>query len=314
MKLATMDIGSGTVRLLSAEVEGGQFHRLGVKRRITRLADGFAGKRITPESMRRTVEAAHDFAREARSFGAVEIRAACTGVTRRAANAGDFLAALREQAGLTPCVITGELEADISAHGAALELGFTDRPFMLLDIGGFSTEVALVREGRIAAAVSLELGAVMLAQQHLGDDPPTPAQLAACEAQVRMTMRKKLKKMSEAAAGASLVGTAGTVTNLLAMDLKMERYEPERINRGVLAAGAVMRLLALMVSMPTAERLAIPGLEKGREDLLPAGAIICREAMDFLGVQRMLVTEGGVLEGLALLPVWPPPAGVLLTL
>lgn len=315
MKLATMDIGSGTVRVLLAEVEGRHFHRVSIKRRITRLADCFAERRIDQESMRRTVDAVQEFAREARSFGAVEIRAACTGVTRRAANAGDFLAALREQAGLEPMVITGELEADISAHGAALELGFGEQPFMLMDIGGFSTEVAQVREGRIVQAVSLELGSVILAGRHLRNDPPTTAQLAACETQVRTTIRKKLKGLKESATNLGpLVGTAGTITNLLAMDLKMERYDPERINRGVLAATGIQKLFELMVSMPAEERLSIPGLEKGREDLLPAGAIICREIMHFFGVERLLVTEGGVLEGLAVFPEWPPPPDRVLTL
>lgn len=313
MKLATMDIGSGTVRVLLCRLTDGKFHREGVKRRITRLADNFAGGLIQEAPLARTLEAAIEFAREARAFGAGEIRVACTGVTRRASNAPDFLRELGEKAGLNPLVIAGELEAKISAMGAAVEKGFSEQPFYLLDIGGFSTEIARIRGGVPEAVVSLEIGAVALADRHFKNDPPTEAELAACLAEVKGIMPQAAHLRAAEPVG-PLVGTAGTITNLAAIDMRMERYDPARINQAFLTARRVGDLLNLLVSMPAANRLSLPGLEKGREDVIPAGAVICREVMEYLGIARLLVTEGGLLEGLAVQPEWPPKDGVLLTL
>jgi exopolyphosphatase/guanosine-5'-triphosphate,3'-diphosphate pyrophosphatase len=312
MKIATMDIGSGTVRVLMCRLEKGRYCTDQIKRRITRLADDFAGGRLHPVSLARTAAAARDLAREARSYGAVEIRAACTGVTRRATNAGEFLQALADDAGLDPVVIAGEFEAQLSAQGASSEAGLGDKPFVLIDIGGFSTEFAKIRGRDFAGAVSVEVGSVSLTDRHMKSDPPTPEQLAACAADVQAALGA-LDRLDGVASFGPPVGTAGTITTLAAIHLKMERYDPARLSGVVLTAPRIEELLALLVSMPAADRLSLPGLEKGREDLMPAGAIICREALQRLGAERLLVTEGGLLQGLALCPEWPPTEGRWLT-
>jgi exopolyphosphatase/guanosine-5'-triphosphate,3'-diphosphate pyrophosphatase len=308
MKIATMDIGSGTVRVFMCRLEKDGYRVDGITRRITRLADGFAEGLIHPTALARTVAAARDLAREARAYGAVEIRAACTGVTRRAKNADAFLAALANDAGIDPVVIAGEFEAQLSARGAAAEVGLGDKPFVLIDIGGFSTEFAKIRGGDFAGAVSVEVGSVSLTNRHMKNDPPTPAQLEACAEDVRRNLAM-LDNLAGVESFGPPVGTAGTITTLAAVHLKMERYEPERINRSVLTAQEIDELLALFVSMPAVERLSLPGLEKGREDLMPAGTIICREGLRRLGADRILVTEGGLLQGLALHAKWPPTEG-----
>jgi exopolyphosphatase/guanosine-5'-triphosphate,3'-diphosphate pyrophosphatase len=308
MKLATMDIGSGTVRALMCESAQPTLRDCVVRRRITRLADGFADGLIQPAALDRTVDAARDLAREARAFGVVEIRAACTGVVRRASNADVFLQALVDRAGLTPVLIDGEFEAQLSARGAASQVGLGDEPFVLLDIGGFSTELAMIQGGRFAGAVSVELGAVALTNKHFRDDPPTSAQLGACAAEARERARE-YDRLPELKVFGPLVGTAGTITTLAAVDQKMERYDPSRINRHAMSVGRVRELLNLFVSMPAADRLALPGVEKGREDLMPAGTIICLEVMAHLGSYGLTVTEGGLLQGLALHDEWPPREG-----
>jgi exopolyphosphatase / guanosine-5'-triphosphate,3'-diphosphate pyrophosphatase len=313
MKLATMDIGSGTVRVMLGHQEnGGRFERGSVHRTITRLADDFADGHIAASSMDRTVAAAKLLAQEARAFGAVEIRVSCTGVARRADNAAEFLSHLRDQAGLSPVLITGELEAAISSLGAATELGFLDRSFLLLDVGGFSTELAHVELGKVIGSISVDIGSVMLAQQYLESDPPTRTELNRCGGAVR-TQLEKLRVLGDLSSVETLVGTAGSITNLAAMSLKMERYEPGRLNRVSLERAKIQDLIDLLVSMPAADRLALPGLEKGREDTLPAGGIIAREVLDFLSRPKLVVTEGGVLEGLAVWEAWPPGEGCLLT-
>lgn len=312
MKTASMDIGSGTVRVLLGHRENGGCRRETVHRVITRLAEGFADELLSAASMARTVDAARRLAREARTFGAVEIRVSCTGVARRALNARDFLTALRDDAGLSPVLIEGELEAGLSSLGAALELAFTETPFLLLDIGGFSTEIGKIVDGCAHQATSIDVGSLALAQDFFHDDPPTRPQLLACERRVKDALVAKASADLLIGHGV-LVGTAGSITNLAAMSLKMERYERGRLNRVRLSREKVQELLDLMVSMPAAARLALPGLEKGREDTIPAGAIICREVMDFLKADSLIVTEGGVLEGVAAWPEWPPERGALLT-
>ncbi|MDP8222310.1 MAG: ethanolamine ammonia-lyase reactivating factor EutA [Candidatus Lernaella stagnicola] len=307
-----MDIGSGTVRVMLCEQRNGSFDRLVVKRTITRLADGFAAGRLAETSMDRTVQAAKEMAKEARAFGAVEIRVSCSGVMRRAENAKEFLMRLRDEAGLDPVLIAGDLEAAISSLGATLELGFADQPFVLLDIGGFSTELAAIVAGKAETSVSVDVGSVSMRADYLHEDPPTDKQLAACAERVGQELRAAVR-IEDLGDHGPLVGTAGSITNLAAMSLKMERYEPGRLNRAVLTVENVQELLSLLISMPAAGRLSLPGLEKGREDTIVAGAIIALEVMKLLQVERMLVTEGGVLEGLAVYAQWPPDEGGLLT-
>ena len=305
MKIATFDIGSATIRLLLGEVAEQKLKREAVKRQITRLGDGFSNGHLHPISLTRTLEAAHEFAREARSYGAAEIRAVCTGVARQMADPAALTRALSIEAKLDAYIIEGALEARISALGAANEVDLKQTPFLLMDIGGFSTEFILVEGSTFSRAISLDLGTVRLTEKHMRHDPPLPEEMEACAVEARQVLtQSELLQRSEAHSG--LVGTAGTVTTLAAMDLKMERYEPYRLNRHVLRTDTIRDLLHRLLSMPALDRLTIPGLEKGREDLMPAGAVICLEVLAQLGLDRMTVTEGGVLEGLALWPEWPP--------
>ncbi len=304
MKIATMDIGSNTVRLLLGDVTDGKLRRDSVHRRITRLAGGFQAGRYQPVSFERTVKAVREFANQARAFGAVEIRAVCTGVTRKADDPYQFLRALLEEAGLTAVMIEGRLEAHVSSLGAVNEVGVKDEPMVLMDIGGFSTEFASILNTDLQDAISLELGAVALTERFLLADPPSNEQVMECTDTIRQVLRvADLQKRF--GAQPTLVGTAGTVTTLAAMDLRMERYEPYRLNRHRLSGLAIESLLAKMLGRPAIERLAMPGLEKGREDVIVAGGLICLTVLEHFNLEAMLVTEGGVLEGLAYWPHWP---------
>jgi exopolyphosphatase/guanosine-5'-triphosphate,3'-diphosphate pyrophosphatase len=304
MKIATMDIGSNTVRLLLGDLAKGALRRDSVHRQITRLAGGFHDGAYAPASFERTVRAAREFANQARAFGAVEIRAVCTGVTRKAKDPRLFLQALLDEAGLSAIMIDGNLEAHVSALGAVHEIGVSDKPILLMDIGGFSTEFALIRRTDLQAAISLELGSVAFTEQYLLDDPPPAGQLVACTDAIRAVLRDS-KTLAGFGARPNLVGTAGTVTTLAAMDLKMERYEPYRLNRYILLAEAIERLLDRMLQRTAVERLSMPGLEKGREDVIVAGALISLSVLKHFELAQMMVTEGGVLEGLAHWPEWP---------
>lgn len=305
MKIATLDIGSNTVRLLLGELDKNHLQRETVRREITRLAGGFADGRFGKDVLDRTVQAVQRFAGEARSFEAVEIRPVCTGVTREVQDQHGFLKTLEVETGLQAIIIDGTLEAQIGALGAANEVGLVDEQFFMMDIGGFSTEIAFVAAGEPTEAISLELGAVALTEKYLGSDPPSAGELRDCKNAIRSAVEQAAGLAKKATVPTTLVGTAGTVTTLAAMNLKMERYEPYRLNRRVLTVEIITDLLDRMLGMLAKSRLSMPGLEKGREDLMPAGVLICLTIMEALGVDRLLVTEGGVLEGLALWPKWP---------
>jgi exopolyphosphatase/guanosine-5'-triphosphate,3'-diphosphate pyrophosphatase len=304
MKIATMDIGSNTVRLLLGDITGGQLRRDTVQRQITRLAGGFQHGRYHPTSFVRTVQAVREFANRARAFGAVEIRAVCTGITRKADDPRVFLKALLEEAGLSVVMIEGKVEARLSALGAVNELGIKDQPITLMDVGGFSTEFAHVRGAELLDAISLELGGVSFTEKYLLTDPPASEQVDACAEAIGRVLRDNTD-LARFGGPPTLVGTAGTVTTLAAMDLKMERYEPYRLNRHLLSREAIGSLLERMLPRTAIERLSMPGLEKGREDVIVAGALICLAVLKFFQREEMLVTEGGVLEGLAYWATWP---------
>ncbi|MCC6157232.1 MAG: hypothetical protein IT350_04205 [Deltaproteobacteria bacterium] len=297
-----MDIGSNTVRVLLADGEGGALRRVEVRRRITRLAGGFSG-RLDPASVRRTVDAAREFSRFAIDGGASTVRAACTGVVRRADDRSAFLAALHELPGLAPCVISGNTEARLSAMGAAHHLGDEVPELLLIDIGGFSTELVVVTGGEVRRRRSFDLGVVTVTEGFLKNDPPTPDQIAAVDG----VIENGIREFFDEPVPDTLVGIAGTATTLAAMDLRLVPYEGSKVHRHRVSATALDALYGQLIGLPASERVgALPGLEKGREDLIVAGFRIVRTVMRLGGFDALMVSEGGLLDGILMADDWPP--------
>jgi len=298
---AAVDIGSNTVRVLVAELLDGGLRRLGIRRKITRLSGGFQ-KVLAPEAASRTLEVAGEFIHFAEEHEPDEIRVACTGVLRRASNREEFLDRFSPEFGLFPALLDGDEEAFLGALGARHGLGGDFPPFILADVGGFSTELSVIGP-TVGRRLSLDVGVVTMTETFFSLDPPTAGQVE----EARDFLGKEFEDFFRAPTPGRLVGIAGTPTTIAAVDLGLDVFDPEKVHRHAVGAESLDGMLDKMLSMTAKERLAaFPALEKGREDLMPAGILVFQEIMRLGGYSSLTVSEGGLLEGILLAPAWPP--------
>ncbi|MCB1152979.1 exopolyphosphatase, partial [bacterium] len=222
---ASIDIGSNTIRVLVAAGEGPGLQRLEVRRRITRLSGGFDGN-LSDAAMQRTLEAAGEFAAFAREQGAEQIRIGCTGVVRRAENRDDFLWEVEKVTDVPPVLLSGEVEADLAGRGARHHLGPTTPELVLVDVGGFSTELSIVGE-HTSHIASFDLGVVRLTEDLLTGDPPSPEQLAAarrhCDDILGFYFQRPMPRL--------IAGIAGTPTTIAAVLQGLTVYDPAKVHR-----------------------------------------------------------------------------------
>jgi exopolyphosphatase/guanosine-5'-triphosphate,3'-diphosphate pyrophosphatase len=301
--LASIDIGSNTLRLLIAEQVGnGPINPARVERRITRLGEGFMPSKILrAPAMARSIAALREFAALMVEHGACDYLAGATAVVREAGNGAEFLRRVEEEAGISVRVLSGAEEAEFALQGAASVIPAAgDSPLALIDIGGGSTEVIRQSPGESpgAESVSLPIGVVHLTETFLRDDPPG---LDAC-ARLARHVRDVLEAVHFSAPldGLLWIGTAGTVTTLAAMYLELECYDPARINGVVLERQWLADLCNRLADTPVAARRGIVGLEPGREDIILPGALVTVELMDKFRFSQLTVSDAGLLEGLFL--------------
>ena len=250
--------------------------------------------------MDRTVAAVAEFVQFARDQGAHEVRAATTGVSRKALNTEDFLDRVQRSSGLRPVVIEGEAEAAITALGAVMLTHLDQAPFLLFDIGGFSTEIILVDKGRPLFMTSLELGAVRLTEDHMPDDIPSSSQMETVLKIIADRLERPAKQIEATGlAPKTLVGTAGTVTSLAAMAQNLPTYDSRRVEGRVISRHELTDIADQVCRIDARRRIErYPSLEKGREDVIIAGILICRQMLARFGFDSILTTEGSLLEGL----------------
>jgi len=301
MVLAVIDVGTNTVRLLVAEPDGrGGYRPLFAGQEITRLGQGLLPDReLRPEPIRRTIAALRRFREEAEARGAASPLAVGTSALREATNRTAFLSTARDQAGIEVSVISGEEEARLTLLGVRAGLPRAPANLVMMDIGGGSTEFLHADGVRILALVSTGLGVVKLTETYLRTDPPTQAELAAVgEAAVPRLRRVRAEELRDVTSQTAFVGTAGTVTTLAAIDLRLDPYDPGRVTGHELTRGRVDSLLRELALSPLADRRLIRGLEPARADVIVAGALICLTAMDILGFPHLTVSDGGLREGI----------------
>ncbi len=304
MIVAGIDVGTNTIRLLVADVDAGSFRELHSGRIITRLGAGLdRSGAISPESEQRSLAALAAFTADARRFSPACIDAVGTSALRRASNASAFIHRTADRTGLTLRVATGEEEARLTLKGVSFMLermrgAPLPDPALVVDIGGGSTEVIRIDGGRIREQ-SLPLGAVYLTERFLLHDPPRKEEIDA----VREAVRKELSAHAElfrSDGAPALIGTAGTITTLAAMDQRMTDYEPARINAFVLSGTSLDALIDMLSVTPNRARKLIPGLEEGREDIILAGAVVAQEIRRLIGSASVLVSDWGLREGIVL--------------
>jgi len=248
--------------------------------------------------MRRTVDTVSEFIAAARGLGASEIRVVATSAVREAPNRAELLALLRAATGLDASVVSGEEEARLTLQGVAAGLPQLGGSFVLFDIGGGSTELVLGEGGRPGAVVSVQLGVVRLAERYGDAGPVDRARFALMRGEIDGCLAREIPARIIEARLPALVGTAGTVTTLAALDLGLPAYDPSRVQGHTLARGAVERLLDRLGALAVAERARLPCLEPGRADVIVPGIAICLAVMDRLGYDSLVVSDRGLREGI----------------
>jgi exopolyphosphatase/guanosine-5'-triphosphate,3'-diphosphate pyrophosphatase len=306
MILAGIDIGTNTLRLLIAETSRGVFREIYSDRRITRLGQNLGNTgELLREAAERSIRALLDFSGCIRRYGAQHTAAVGTSALRTASNAREFISEVRQRTGLAVAVITGEEEARLTLLGVARSLmdkgGKRSLPAsaLVVDIGGGSTEVIAKRSSGIPISASMPLGAVYLTEQFLKTDPPTWQDISILRSAVRDQLAAHCGAIKPDSSRV-LVGTAGTITTLAAIDQGLAAYDPARINGHVLSSEVIDAIVLKLSALTHDGRKAVPGLEQGREDIILAGAIVAQEIMRWSGATAMLVSDWGLREGIVL--------------
>ncbi len=303
-RVAAVDCGTNSIRLLVADLdpETGAETELERRMEIVRLGQGVdATGRLADEALARTFAACEAYAAVIKDFGATEVRFVATSATRDASNRADFVAGVRARLGVEPQVISGDEEANLSFRGATQALadeGFGHpTPYLVVDIGGGSTEFVLGTE-RVLAARSVDIGCVRMTERHLRSDPPTEAQIAGATGDIdaAIDLAAETVDLSQAK---TLVGLAGSVTTVAAVALGLERYDRSRIHLARIPADAVRRTAKDLLTMTREQRAASPVMHPGRVDVIGAGALVLARIVDRLGLPEVIVSEHDILDGIA---------------
>ena len=297
-RVAAVDCGTNSVRLLVADVEGATKTDVHREMRVVRLGQGVdrAGV-LAPEALERTRVALVDYAATCLELGVDAVRMVATSATRDAANRDVFTGLVREVLGVDPEVASGAEEAALSFDGATRGLDPALGPFLVIDIGGGSTEFVLGSDG-VSAALSVDVGCVRLTERHLAGDPPTAEQVAAARADVGAAIDRVLEVVP-ADTARTAVGLAGSVTTVAALALGLQAYDPEAIHLSRLSAAQVREVTEQLLAMTRAERAALPVMHPGRVDVIGAGALVLLAAVERLGLPEVLVSEADILDGIA---------------
>jgi len=299
MRLCAIDVGSNTVRLLVADVIGAGTWRVADQdQTITRLGENLASAGALGEApMARTLAVISGYVERGARLGASDIRIVATSAVREASNGRAFAAAVEAATGRCVDVVSGEVEARLTLRGVRHGLGALSGPVLTFDIGGGSTEYVLSEGDTVRSMISLRLGVVPLAERFPFPGVVERARYRELHDEVRRRLDGELPDAICAARVAHLVGTAGTVTTLAALDLGLVRYDPDRVQGHVLSRAAVERLLDRLCRLTVGERAALPCLEPGRADLIIPGTAIVMATLDRLGVAELRVSEYGLREG-----------------
>jgi exopolyphosphatase/guanosine-5'-triphosphate,3'-diphosphate pyrophosphatase len=301
VRLATIDLGTNTVRLLIADAEPGAatWRVVDQDQRVTRLGEGLhATGRLAEAPAARTASTVVEYVARARRSGATRIDIVATSAVREAANGADYAARLERATAARVRVVSGEEEARLTLRGILHGLGPSPGITLAFDIGGGSTEFIVARDGVLAAAVSLKLGVVPLAERYPFHAAVAPADYRALADEVTRRLAGELPPAMAPPRIDRLVGSAGTVTTLAALDLGLPRYDAARVQGHVLTRAAIETLRARLAALDLGGRAAVPCLEPGRADLILPGVAIVIAIMTRLGCERLVVSDRGLREGI----------------
>jgi exopolyphosphatase/guanosine-5'-triphosphate,3'-diphosphate pyrophosphatase len=299
MRLAAIDIGTLTCRLLVADVYlPYQFKEVDADRRILRLGEGVAQhKRLSAEAMDRVVGTLKEWSEKTAKYHLDALVVVGTSAVRESDNRQEFLTRIKQETGWDIEVLTGEEEARRTLLGIRFGLAATVTDFLGLDIGGGSTECILDQKEQSPKVISLDLGVVRLLERVFHHDPPSVQDLQNAEIYIDEQLAKVVEVFGEMP-NIPLVGTAGTITTLAAMAQSLKQYDGTRVHNYELTLSTVKSLEKELIEKTSSERLDMPGLEPGREFVIVAGTVILRRMMEAFGVSSCLVSDFGLREGM----------------
>jgi exopolyphosphatase/guanosine-5'-triphosphate,3'-diphosphate pyrophosphatase len=297
-RVAALDCGTNSTRLLIVNRDGSTFSR---QMRITRLGQGVdSSRRLAADAIDRTVAVLVEYRRLMSEAGVTAARLVTTSAARDAENGEAFLRRASGVIGVRAELLSGQAEGELACAGATAGLPDFIGDDVVVDIGGGSTELAVRRRGQVSA-VSLDIGCVRVTERCLLHDPPLDTEVDAAESLVDSTLRDGMKRLlATLPVDSRFIGLAGSVTTLAALELALERYEPERIHHTRLTRGAVDKWCKVLMSESTLERARRTVIVPGREDVIHGGALILHRVMDAFGLQECIVSERDMLDGLAM--------------
>jgi exopolyphosphatase/guanosine-5'-triphosphate,3'-diphosphate pyrophosphatase len=318
MRRAAIDVGTNSVKLLVADVAGYEIEPVCEQSKQTRLGHGFyETHRLQPDAIAATATAVAGFAAMAREAHAISIRVIATSAAREAVNREDLIAAIGQAAGLNVEVISGEQEAELGFQGVTTDPQLAQAPLLLMDVGGGSSQFIFGRAGRTHFRHSFPLGSVRLLETLSCNDPPKPAELAACrqwlkhflQTEVRpnlIPVMRDSKRRSEAdqslltsavtgsGGDVQLVGVGGTATILACMEAKLEAFDRTQIEATRLSTARVSWHLKRLWSLPLEERKKLIGLPRNRADVILMGVAIYQAVMEEFGFRKLHVSTRGL--------------------
>ncbi len=307
-RVAAVDCGTNSIRLLIADLTGGRLRDVHRETRIVRLGQGVdATGQFAPDALDRTRAALADYAALLKEHGAERVRMVATSAARDVSNRDEFFAMTADVLGAVipgsvAEVISGGEEAELSFRGAVGELDSAGGPFVVVDLGGGSTEIVL-GESAVVASYSADIGCVRLTERCLHSDPPTPEQVAAARGVVRERLAVALRAVPVEGAR-TWVGLAGTMTTLSALAHNMTAYDAAVIHLSRVAGDDLLAVCDRLIGMTRSQRAALPPMHPGRADVIGGGAIVVQELARELraraGIDELTVSEHDILDGIAL--------------
>ncbi|GBL25182.1 bifunctional 3-dehydroquinate synthase/phosphatase [Candidatus Planktophila sp.] len=297
-RVAAIDCGTNSIRLLIADITNGNFKEVVRQMEIVRLGQGVdQNKSFHPDAIARTLSAVEKFSAQISSKGVEKVRFCATSATRDATNRRIFTDGVKEILGIEVEVIPGEEEAELSFIGATKELSQNEGPFLVVDIGGGSTEFVYGGE-KVSAAKSVNIGCVRMSERHLNTQPPSMAQIAQAIVDIDIAIAEaaKVVPISEAT---SLIAVAGTATTVAAAALNLENYDRYLIHLARIPAQSVHKVAGMFQSMSKEEISALGYMHPGRVDVITAGALVLSRIMAATGASEFIASESDILDGIA---------------
>jgi exopolyphosphatase/guanosine-5'-triphosphate,3'-diphosphate pyrophosphatase len=304
VRVAAVDCGTNSIRLLIADLADGVLTEVDRRTLIVRLGQGVDATGVfAPEALERTFKVCDQYAEAVVAAGVERLRFVATSAARDVSNRDEFFAGVQARFGVEPDIIAGAEEAELSFRGATSGLAELDvpGPYLVADIGGGSTELVLGDANGVLSAESLDMGSVRMTERHLLSDPARAAELAAATKDVDALLAATSVPLAEAR---SLIGVAGTVTTVAAVALQLTEYDRSLVHHARISGPLLLDTTSWLMGSTRADRAAVPVIHPGRVDVIGAGALILQRLHDRLAPQlaidEVLVSEHDILDGVAL--------------